>query len=212
MKTVHRLWLVFAIVLLGIACRSVASAQGGAKGAPTLNPGPSDFFQLPYSVLLVVAPPAGWQGTSQMWLTAIWNRNAPGAWYRNPAWPNDGRPSAAYLNSTPSMGTTAYTCYAEAGFRFRCRDNIRALNRYYSCPTSINFSPTPLQWRSQFQLWPQDQVGWFYWRSGAESIWGVATDNRNWISPIAHFVDTNGKRLNCQYNWPQVVDVWIFKR
>jgi len=204
--------LVIAICLL---LSTSASAQNGPKGLPTSDASAADYRQMPFSVLMPIAAPDGWSSTSNLWLTAIWNRNASGCWYRNPASPNTSRPSFAYLSRIPNLQTTSWTCYAEANYSFRCHDNVRNLNRYFYCPASVHFGP-PVQWRSDYQPFPNGQVGWFYWRPQAAATWywnDYTVDARNQFRLSGSFVsklNENGDpQLNCQYSWNAVMDQWL---
>lgn len=194
-------WFALVVTLLVV---SPALAQNGPKGAPTMPPALSDYGQMPFSLLLPIAAPAGWTSDTQVWITAIWSRRANGAWYRNPASPNFDRSGGVFLSKIPDLGTASVSCVVE-GLRFRCRDNIRNLNRYFECPRTVNFGQ-PLQWRSRFDGWPNNQLGWFEWTWLESSIWYANKDARNEMPVFAAFV--SDRSISCQYRWPAVIDVW----
>ncbi len=198
------------LVVAALALSGTALAQSEPSG-PNSTATAADYAQLPLSIGLRTANPAGWSGGNDIWFTAIWPRNASGAWYRNPQWPSTNRPGSISLSKYNHMSTSSYNCFVHSPFVFRCRDNVRGIDRYYECPATVMFNSVPYQWRSQFHHWPNHLVGYFTWDTGASSRWLVRTDYH--VMPRQYYsVSTDQKSIYCSYRAPDVIDVWLYKR
>ncbi len=87
MKTLHRLYLILALLILGIFGLSKARAQTWYAAPNTTPLTAADVAVLPLSVTFDWLPAnPEWTVPNGMTWNAIWPRNAPGAWYRPSAY------------------------------------------------------------------------------------------------------------------------------
>ncbi len=181
MKTLHRLYLILAIIILGMAAK--ASAQTW-QATPAYQPAAGDVAQMPFSVSFNWLAGAGWITVNGDTWDPVWPRNAPGAWYR----PLTYTQPSIYKNP---VFPYPYTCYL-AGNQFRCHDTVRNIDRYLSCPASIAIGPL-YKWRSLYNAaWPEQGLFW-------SNVGPFTCNTGRAVTLQSLSVTANGKRINCQY-------------
>ncbi len=198
MKTLPRLYLILAILVLCCAVNSVAHAQTWYV-AP--NTTPVDSSQLPYSVNFTF-PADGWPTSTNTTWYAIWPRNASGAWYRPSGYTQENAYKSAPIYPFP------YSCRSVSG-GFLCRDLTRNADRSIQCPATIQTSPLRL-WRSQYRgEWPE--LGLFT----ADRARFACNPRKLYLAGSS--VTNNGKQINCLDGPPTAagpglaLDVWCYR-
>ncbi len=178
----------YILLLILLALASPVRAQTWTA-TPNTFPMPPDTAQLPLSFTADFIAPAPWLPVNGVTWDAIWPRTNAGAWYRPYAY---SQPSIYQTN----LYTWAYTCYESGSAGFRCRDLVRGIDRYVSCPASIQIG-WMRRWRSHYNsAWPEyglyDTAQWFTGWNTSLPLNGVA-------------VTGSGQRVNCMYG-PRTVD------
>ncbi len=176
---------ILLVLLFSLALPFGVAAQSWHV-TPNTHPMPPNTSLLPYSITNDYIVPAPWVASSNgtTWY-AIWPRNASGAWYR----PNGYSQPGIHRDNVYAW---AYHCYVHTSTTFRCRDLVRQIDRYVSCPANINIGWLR-RWRSQPEnaAWPEYALYETY-----------GTWNTNWNQPLylnGNSVVPGGQRSQCQY-------------
>ncbi len=187
MKTTHRLWFIFAVFLLVVACRGRAHAQVWYVQPNTRPVASHDTVYQPYSTTIPWAAPSGWWADSGVTWYAIWARNSlVGCWYR---------PSAYTQVNTHRNNAFPYTYNCRtSGQEFLCRDIARGVDRRVTCAPSLSMSQ-PWLWRSQYVgSWPE--LGLF-----TVEVKRFGCNSRT-LPLHSVSVSANGQQMNCAYGNP----------
>lgn len=202
---------LFATIAVIAACLLGSTDTAHAYSwwtVPNQTPTAADKAQLPLHITLdIVDPAAGtaWLPVQNTTWTAIWPRNATGAWYRPVAY---SQPNLRRSN----IYSYQYYCYMNGATAFRCRDLVRGIDRYIGCPANARMN-WMIKWRSKpfNAAWPEDGL---FWAGG--SPWEI-----NWgklVPVVGGSVTGNGQQINCAYgpatgSGPGTTwDMWAFRR
>jgi hypothetical protein len=197
-----KLSVLFAF-LFALLASSNADAQSWSATPNVFPLSAADTAQLPLSATFQWLAPAGWTVEYGSTWNAIWPRNASGAWYRMNTYSQPG------IRKNP-VYSYPYNCVV-SGAGFKCRDQVRGIDRFITCPATIAIGPMRL-WRSEYNFaWLEK--GLFTWDRGPFS----ATTGRT-LPFCTASVTAAGKQINCQYgnSTPTgpgtTTDIWVHRR